>query len=106
MCIKKVLNFVFGLLIENEKLSIGRVLLITTYILAFCKWSAGLDLPSSMMGILVSLLGYVLGSKVVDSVKVIMDTMKNKNNVVDNAGGDEGNEEVVDGGERTPDIED
>lgn len=104
---KSILDFLLSALAERKgRLSIGRVLLISIFVLSMIKWSAGLDLPSSMLTCLLALLGYVLGTKVVSNVT----------GAIQNSLSGLKNGEVIkssinttvssEGGNKTPDIED
>ena len=54
---------------ESGNLSVGRVMLICCFALAIFKWTKGIDIPDSQVTILMTLLGYVLGTKVISGIK-------------------------------------
>ena len=92
--LNKVIDFLLSALAERKgRLSIGRLLLISVFILAMFKWSAGLDLPSTMTTVLLSLISYIMGTKIVTTLKSGETNSTNK-----------GNEK--EGSKKTPDIED
>ena len=105
MCMAKVMSFlgrvgkgIVSVLIENGKLSVGRLLLISVFILAVVRWSQGVDIPSTMVTVLMSLLAYIMGGKVVGNVS---ETIKGVKGVVSQV------KEVTGiGSEKTPDIDD
>lgn len=76
MSIKVVSKGMVSVLIENGKLSIGRLLLISVFALAIVKWSMGTDLPSTMVSVMMALLGYVMGSKLVGNISDTVHTIK------------------------------
>lgn len=83
-----------GLIFEKGgKLSIGRCMLIIVFITAMIKWSLGTEIPTSMLNVLMALLAYVLGTKVVggisDTVQKIKGTIGNVTNVVNKTTGKE-----------------
>jgi hypothetical protein len=108
--INKMIDFLLSALAERKgRLSIGRLLLISIFILAMIKWSAGLDLPSTMLSILISLLSYVMGTKVVSTITgVIQNNAKNGETNINTSVSSTVNSSVdkeKDGGKKTPDIE-
>lgn len=74
MCLKTVSKGIAGVLIEGGKLSIGRLMMLSIFILCSIRWMQGVDIPSTMLTFLMSLLAYVMGSKIVGNVS---DTIKN-----------------------------
>ena len=76
MSVKEIGNGIVGVLIENGKLSIGRTMLLVTFFFAVGRWSLGLDIPPTHLNVLLAMLAYVLGSKVVGNVS---DTVKKIN---------------------------
>ena len=54
---------------ESGNLSVGRIMLISCFTLAMIKWVKGIDIPDSQITILMTLLGYVLGTKVISGIK-------------------------------------
>lgn len=106
MCIATVLNFagkvfkwIVSVLIENGKLSIGRLLLISMFILAMFKWSQNLDIPSTLQVILLAVIGYVLGGKIITGATETIQNLKGSvTNIV--------NQVTDNGNSKTPDIED
>ena len=99
----KVFNGIVSVLIENGKLSIGRLLLISVFILALVRWSQGVDIPTTMVTILMSLLGYVLGSKFIgNATDIIKDIKKSTTNIVNQF---TETTNVDNGNAKTPDIE-
>jgi len=61
---------------EQGNLSVGRVLLISCFLVAMIKWIKGVDIPETQVTILVLLLGYVLGTKVISGAKEIFASIK------------------------------
>lgn len=107
--VNKVIDFLLSALAERKgRLSIGRLLLISVFVLAMIKWSAGLDLPSTMLTILISLLSYVMGSKVVSTITgTIQSNMKNgETNTNTSVSSTASVDKEKEGSKKTPDIED
>lgn len=74
-----------GLIFEKGgKLSIGRILLIITFVAAMVRWVMGTDIPSSMLNVLLALLAYVLGTKVVGNVSETLQQIKGVTSTVVN----------------------
>lgn len=68
--LREMFLWLLGMIRETDgKLSIGRLLLISCFVLAVYKWVSDIDITSSHLTILVALLGYVLSGKVLDNVK-------------------------------------
>ena len=62
---------------DGGNLSIGRVMLIVCFVLAMWRWAHGVEIMSTQLTILVSLLGYVFGTKVLSGVKGMLGNGKN-----------------------------
>lgn len=77
-----------AIVVDGGNLSIGRTLLLSTFILAMVQWCRGIEIPSSQVTILLVLFGYVLGTKVVgnvsDVVGKVMETKKAITTVINN----------------------
>lgn len=67
--IKVFLKGIAEIVLEGGVLSIGRTLLMVSFILAMIKWSHGIEITSSHLTILISLLGYVLSGRVIEGVQ-------------------------------------
>lgn len=104
MSIKVVLKGMVSVLIENGKLSIGRLLLISVFALAIVKWSMGTDLPSTMVSVMMALLGYVMGSKLVGNISDTVQTIKGGITNITNVTKAPTN--IINGSTKTPEIED
>lgn len=110
--INKVLDFFLSVLAERKgRLSIGRLLLISIFVLAMIKWAEGIDLLPSMLTIMLALLGYVMGTKVVGNVTGVI--QKNGDTNVSTSVSVEGSKKVSNAtnkndedSKKTPDIED
>jgi len=80
MCWKKVIEktgkFMISVLTEDHKLSIGRLMMLTIFILSSVRWMQGMDVPSTMLTFLMSLLAYVMGTKVVNNVSNTIQKLK------------------------------
>jgi hypothetical protein len=57
--------------IEGEKLSIGRVLLMITFILSVIQWRHNIDISATHFNALLLFSGYVFGSKVTSTINGI-----------------------------------
>lgn len=57
------LEKIFNFIIRNNKISIGRLLLFSTFFLAMIKWACNVEIQPSQLTVLLALLAYVLGSK-------------------------------------------
>lgn len=102
--IGKVFNGIVSVLIENGKLSIGRLLLISMFVLSMFQWSQNLDIPSTLQVVLLAVIGYVLGGKIIAGAT---DTIQNLKNSATNVVNQISNNTIVDNGSsKTPDIED
>lgn len=85
----KIIDFLLSALAERKgRLSIGRLLLISVFILAMFKWAMDLELPSSMLTFLLTMISYIMGSKIVHNLSGNSKTESNK-----------------EGGKKTPNIE-
>lgn len=62
----KILKFLLPIIVEGNKLSIGRILLISIFILSMVKWQQNIDIVPSMLKVLIALLVYVLGGKMIN----------------------------------------
>jgi hypothetical protein len=67
---------------EGGNLSIGRVMLLACFILAMVKWVKGIEIPDSQITILMTLIGYVLGTKVITGAKEIFASIKDTKNTI------------------------
>jgi hypothetical protein len=73
--IKSLLFKLLGALVmEKErdgsaKVSLGRVILIVVFGLAVWRWCQGVEIQQTMLTVLMSSMGYVLGSKAIDGAK-------------------------------------
>lgn len=65
---KSVLERVFALITTSGNLSVGRVLLLSCFILAMIRWAGGHDIVGTQLTVLLTLIGYVFGTKVLDNV--------------------------------------
>jgi len=61
---------------ENGNLSIGRTMMLVCFGIAAYKWIIGIDIPDTQLTILMTLIGYILGTKVIVGVKDMMSTIK------------------------------
>ena len=73
---KEILAKIIAPATESGNLSVGRVMLIACFILAMVKWVKGIDIPDTQLTILMTLLGYVLGTKVLTGVREIVGSVK------------------------------
>ena len=87
MDVKKVLSFVSLPFMEDGKPSVGRIMLIVTFILAFVKWQNNLNIPETQMTMLITLVGYVIGSKTLGTISDVTAKLKeikdNGKNILD-----------------------
>jgi hypothetical protein len=74
---KKFLRNVVEILLDDQgKLSIGRVLLLSVFMLSMVRWSIGQSIDNSCLTVLLSLLGYVLSGKILESVSEKVGSIK------------------------------
>jgi len=70
--LKLILSKVYGIISESDgKLSIGRTLLLALIILASFRWMHGLDIPETMITLILTLVGYIFGGKTISSISDI-----------------------------------
>jgi hypothetical protein len=76
--VKKVTFNFFGALFMDidaktgeAKLSLGRFITLVSFIFAMGFWWRNVEIPSSLLTVLMSSMGYVLGSKTLDNVSNI-----------------------------------
>lgn len=62
---KKITKIISSTFIFREKLSLGRLMLFSVFILSMFKWYIGVDIPQNMLTIEITLLAYILGGKVI-----------------------------------------
>jgi len=55
--------------VKEPKISLGRVILIISFILSVTMWRHDKEIPQTLLTVLMLAMGYVLGSKIVDSGK-------------------------------------
>ena len=68
--LKRLLFSAVSLILEKDtnRLSIGRVSFIILLGVALVKWTTGTEIPSTMMTVLMTLMGYVFSTKVTNIV--------------------------------------
>ena len=69
---KELLAKILAPATEAGNLSIGRTMLILCFVFSMWKWSHGADIPDTQLTILMTLLGYVLGTKVISGIRDVM----------------------------------
>lgn len=57
---------------EKDRLSIGRLMAMACFVLAMVKWAQDIEIAQTHMTILITLLTYVIGTKVVGGVREVM----------------------------------
>lgn len=62
---KKITKIFSSTFIFREKLSLGRLMLFSVFILSMFKWYIGIDIPQNMLTIEITLLAYILGGKII-----------------------------------------
>ena len=65
----KLIKIVSAPIMETGQFSIGRLLLIVTFVLAVIKWRVSQEIPNTHETVLLCLLGYVLGTKGIEAIK-------------------------------------
>lgn len=74
--LKRILSFLATPLMEDGKPSIGRVMLVATFALAIYKWKSGINIPDTQMTMLITLVGYVIGSKTLGTISDVTAKLK------------------------------
>jgi len=69
-------------ILEDGKPSVGRLMLVSTFGLAISMWAMSKEIPQTMLTILITLIGYVVSSKVVGSVKDVANKVKDTKEIV------------------------
>lgn len=72
----KIASIVFAPILEDGKFSIGRWLLVTSFLLAVWKWTHDVNIPESHQTVIIVLIGYVLSSKGLNTIKEAISTYK------------------------------
>lgn len=67
---------------ENGNLSIGRTMMIICFGIAVYKWITGSEIPDTQLTVLMTLIGYILGTKVLASVKDMIGNVKETKNSI------------------------
>jgi hypothetical protein len=58
---------------ENSvKFSLGRLLLVCLFVAAMIMWSTGRDIPSTMLTVLLTFIGYNFGTKAVTAFEKLV----------------------------------
>lgn len=78
-----ILKSVVDIVLENGTLSIGRVLLLSLFILSCIRWFSGIDVPEGQIKFLMILTAYVLSSKVLVSISDKIGAVKEIKSVVE-----------------------
>lgn len=65
------MNKFLAVIMRNGNLSIGRLLLLTCFIIACIKWCHGQDIQQGQVTILLTLIGYLFGGKVIEGITSI-----------------------------------
>jgi len=68
--------------LEDGKPSVGRIMLISTFGLAISMWAVGKEIPQTMLTILITLIGYVISSKAVGTIKDVANKVKDTKEIV------------------------
>lgn len=73
-----IVKFVFSPIMDNGsgKISIGRSMLAVTFILSCLMWWKGSEIPNTMQNILFCLIGYVIGTKGLVTIKDVVAQIK------------------------------
>ena len=66
---KELLAKIIAPATESGNLSVGRTLLLLCFTLAMWKWAHGLDVVSTQQTVLLTLIGYVFGTKALPVVQ-------------------------------------
>ena len=80
--VRKILRSLIEIILEDGVLSIGRTLLLITFTLAVINWVNCKEIPESHLTILISLLGYVIGSKFIDNAKASIEKISDIKNTI------------------------
>ena len=75
---------VFAPILEDGKPSVGRIMLVSTFFLAVWKWYGGAEIPQTQLTIMITLIGYVISSKAVGTVKDVAQKIKDSKEIVAN----------------------
>jgi FtsH-binding integral membrane protein len=84
MTFKDFMMSILAVLIENGKLSIGRLMTMVTFGIAVMMWVQGTEIPTTQLNILLALIGYVLGSKIVGNAASTIKQVKDVKNIIVN----------------------
>lgn len=79
MKFKIILNHLVSILFVKGKMSLGRILLMSVFMLSMIKWSCNIEIVPSMLTVLLALLAYNLGSKFINKDKSIYNSKVNDN---------------------------
>jgi hypothetical protein len=56
------------LIFEGNNLSLGRILLVSCFLIALITWCLGKDIPTNLFSTISALLVYGLGKKAIDNI--------------------------------------
>jgi hypothetical protein len=56
----------------TKKFSLGRLILLSLYVSAMISWSSGLEIPETMLTILLTMTGYTFGTKALASIEKLI----------------------------------
>ena len=73
---KATLSVIHGIFCEKKleggyKFSLGRILLLIVFTVAVIMWVGVMEIPSTMLTVLLVLIGYNLGSKALTAIEMI-----------------------------------
>lgn len=69
-------------MLEDGKPSVGRIMLISTFILAMIVWIKGDEIPQTMLTVLLGLIAYIVGSKALGTTKEVMKKFSDTKTIV------------------------
>jgi hypothetical protein len=80
--ILRVLDIIFAPIMESNKFSIGRSMLLSCFSLAMWKWKQGIEITNTHETALLVLLGYVLGTKGLNAIKEVINKVQDTKKVL------------------------
>ncbi len=86
---RTIVNRILAVIVEKGNLSIGRLMLFTCFILAMVRWTMGEEIPESMLTILMVMIGYIFGGKVVGQAKEAVENVSSMRKTIKDSLGEE-----------------
>ena len=80
-----VISRILALVVEKGNLSIGRTMLVSCFIMAMIRWGGGQEIPESMLTILMVMIGYIFGGKVIGGAKDTVENVVSMRNTIKNS---------------------